>query len=292
MLTIFTPTYNRAYILPRLYDSLLTQTNSDFEWIVVDDGSQDNTADLLRQWSSQGKIRMRHVTQPNGGKHTAINLGVTMAHGELFFIVDSDDRLAPDAVDKVLSHWNVVRDDPRYGGMSGVRVTPDGHRIGGSFPSHILDASSLHLRTRLHVGGDLAEAWRTDLMRRFPFPVFGDERFLTEAYVWDQIACDHILRYTDEPIYICEYLPDGLTAHMTRLRHSNPIGTINYYARYTRMPVPFKEKIKGAVNFWRFAPSAHSLSFGAKASMVGLKWLGFLPLGYLFYMLDNRKSRQ
>ena len=105
LLTVCTPTYNRAHTLPRLYESLVRQTSQDFEWLVVDDGSTDNTRELVDGWVAEGRIRIRYVYKENGGKPSAHNLGVRLAAGELFFCVDSDDYLTDNAVELILSAW-------------------------------------------------------------------------------------------------------------------------------------------------------------------------------------------
>lgn len=130
-ITIFTPTYNRAYILTRLYESLVAQTCRDFEWIVADDCSTDDTEALLKRWTAEGNIDMRHFRMAqNGGKHAAINRGVAEARAPWFFIVDSDDHLTDDAVEWAVKHIDRAAADPEIGGISGTRIHHDGTRIG------------------------------------------------------------------------------------------------------------------------------------------------------------------
>lgn len=217
MITIFTPTYNRAYRLPVLFDSLYRQSCMDFEWIIVDDGSQDNTKALVESWLKEElPFAVRYFLKENGGKHTAINLGVELAQYDWFFIVDSDDYIADDAVEKIHSMIDTV-DDRGIAAVSGTKCFPNGRTIGqcaveeGTF----IDAKN-NERKRYKLQGDKAEVYRTDILKKYPFPVFLGEFFLSECAVWDRIAIDgYVIRWFKDPLVICEYLSDGLTAQMS-----------------------------------------------------------------------------
>lgn len=215
--TVFTPTYNRAYTLRRLYESLCCQDFRDFEWLVIDDGSTDDTEPLMRNILEERKILVRYVKQLNGGKHRAINRGVRVASGELFFIVDSDDYLIPTAITHVWSHYEDVKHDPAFCGVSGLKCYPNGAKVGGEENWTLIDATPYEIRLRYHVKGDLAEVWRTSILARFPFPEFEGETFCSEGLVWRRIArAGYKLRFFYEKLYICEYLEDGLTKNLRR----------------------------------------------------------------------------
>ncbi len=126
LITIFTPTYNREQLLSRLFTSLREQSFKDFEWLIVDDGSTDNTQDVVQKFVEEGIVPIKYVFKRNGGKHRAINEGVKHAKGELFFIVDSDDMLPPDALKRVAEVYGQIKDDRNYGGVAGVDAYPDG----------------------------------------------------------------------------------------------------------------------------------------------------------------------
>ena len=128
LITVFTPAYNRGYIIGKLYESLRRQSFRDFEWLVVDDGSTDDTGTLLAGFIAENKIPIRYFRQENGGKHRAINRGVREARGELFFIVDSDDHLADDALERVAFHYGNVRNDANFAGVSGVCAAESGEK--------------------------------------------------------------------------------------------------------------------------------------------------------------------
>lgn len=257
-ITVFTPTYNRAYILPKLYESLVNQTFCDFEWIIIDDGSTDGTDRLVEGWLQEKRVNISYLRVDNGGKYRAINRGVRMARGELFFIVDSDDRLMPHSLERVWSLWQPIRYDKSFCGLAGSLAYPDGRRIGGAFPGHHLDCSALDFRYKYKVEGDLAEVVRTDIMRRFPFPEIDGEKFCVESLVWNRIAQHYRMRFLAEPVYVTEYLPDGLSANILRLRHHSPRLAMITNSELFNLPVPLKERLRAAFIYWRATPGKYA----------------------------------
>ncbi|HEY5592054.1 MAG TPA: glycosyltransferase family A protein [Paludibacter sp.] len=289
LVTIFTPTYNRAYIINELYKSLLRQTNSDFEWIVVDDGSSDNTEDLINSFISAGKLDIKYFKVKNGGKHRAINHGVLNANGELFFIVDSDDYLYDNAIERILYHYNFIANDNLFGGICGLKTYFTGHLVGGEFNYNIIDCNSLEFRFKYHIKGDVAEVFKTKILKEYPFPELDNEKFCPEALIWNRIALNYKLRYFNEKIYLCDYLPDGLTAKIIQLRMKSPEASNIYYSELYNMKIPLIQKIKAAINYWRFAFCSRQ-QFKNKVSQIGLLSLPLLPLGYLFHINDRRNE--
>lgn len=253
MITIFTPTYNRAYSLPRLYESLCKQSDSDFEWLIVNDGSTDNTDELVKSYIADNRISINYIVKKNGGKHRAINRGVAEAKGELFFIVDSDDFLTPDAIKAIKHVFAPIKEMESYAGICGLKVYLSGEKVGGECDFDILDCNALDFRYKFHVKGDMAEVFRTEVLKQYPFPEFDDERFCPEALVWNRIALKYKLRYAYQRIYVCEYQPDGLSAKITRIRHQSSQASTLYYSELTQMPVPISIRIKSCINYWRFS---------------------------------------
>lgn len=225
-ITVFTPTFNRAYTLGRLYQSLQSQTFREFEWLIIDDGSTDNTEELVRGFIDDNTVLIRYKKTANHGKHIAINEGAKLADGRLFFIVDSDDYLTPDALQKVLDAEKSIPDNEKqkYAGVCGLRGYSDKVIIGTTFSGTYLDITSLE-RDKYNISGDKAEVYYTKLLQKYPFPQFDDEKFCTECVVWDQIASDgYRLRYFNDIIYITEYLPDGLTSNIQSHYFNSPKG--------------------------------------------------------------------
>lgn len=211
MLTIMTPTYNRAYILPKAYRSLREQSRFDFEWIVVDDGSQDETERLVRGWAAEcTDFPIHYCKQPNGGKHRAVNRGVQLARGAWFLILDSDDSLLPQAVERIDAWTAEVAGRDDLAGVAGLRGNERGV-IGSRLSEPYIEARNSE-RRRYGLTGDKAEVYRTEVLRHYPFPEFEGENFIRESVVWDRIACDgYRLRWYNEVIYYCDYIADGLT---------------------------------------------------------------------------------
>ena len=253
MITIFTPTYNRAYIIDKLYKSLCLQTNQHFEWLIVDDGSTDDTELLVQSFINEKKLLIRYFKQPNGGKHRAINKGVKEANGDFFFIVDSDDQLTVDAIEQVYVYSDSIKEEQSFAGVSGMRFYPSGERIGGDFNFEVLDCSALEVRFKYSIKGDMSEIYKTDILRKYPFPEFENEKFCPEAVVWNRIACNYKLRYFNKKIYLCDYLNDGLTAKIVKIRMQSPNASMLCYSELTEMNIPSIQKIKSSINYWRFS---------------------------------------
>ena len=243
MITVFTPTYNRAKLLPDLYESLKRQTCKKFEWVIVDDGSTDDTESLVKQWIPQADFSICYTKKENGGKQRAVNLGVQKAKGEYFFIVDSDDILTDNAVETALKWFDTIKDEKGFGGIGGQKGYKNGKAIGESFDGVYLDATSLE-RAKYHITGDKAEIFYTDVLKKFPFPEFEGEKFVPEALVYNRIAqAGYKLRWFNEIVYLAEYLPDGYSANVDRLLISNWKGYSLYVKELIQSNGPLKAKL-------------------------------------------------
>ncbi len=226
-ITIFTSTYNRRQLIERLYQSLLQQTQKKFEWLVVDDGSTDDTENYFNQLlSKQQSFSIRYIKQENGGKHRAINRGVKNAKGELFFIVDSDDYLTENAVEKINQWVKTLDDSHKWAGIAGLRGQTKNRVLGQhNSSSKFIDAKN-NERRKCKLLGDKAEIYFTDVLKKYPFPEISGENFISEELVWNAIARDgYYLRWFNEIIYICDYLEGGLTKNNTKDK-CNPQGRL------------------------------------------------------------------
>lgn len=247
-ITVFTPTYNRAYILGKLYETLQQQDFDDFEWVVVDDCSIDNTKELFAEWAKEkNKFKISYFTQEkNGGKHRAINRGVSEAKGELFLIVDSDDYLRADALSYIDRLEKSIVEKNEFAGVAGCRYYQNGNLIGSTFSQKkkYVDATALE-RAKYNIKGDKAEAYYTHILKQFPFPEFEGENFMSEAIVWNKIASEgYKLRWSHEGIYICEYIPDGLTTNIIKHRIKSINGFLYYCAMNAKWVKSFSQRIK------------------------------------------------
>ena len=288
MITVFTPTYNRAKMLANLYDSLLKQTYRDFEWLIVDDGSTDMTEEEVKSWQKEEKIEICYYKQANGGKHRAINKGVQMARGDFFFIVDSDDYLPANSLQLVAKHSSQIAEDYTFCGVAANRSYPDGRRIGGDANFDILNTDSVSFREKFHYKGDMAEVFKTEILRKYPFPEFEGEKFLTEAVVWNRIAKKYKLRYFNANIYICDYLPEGLSNNIRRHHRNSPLGTMLYYSSLTKdKRYGLKRHILDAISYWRYTWNYK----GKRILPPYWVWL-FFPIGVIVYFRDINKENK
>ena len=223
-ITIFTPTYNRAYILEQLYRSIKQQTFPDFEWLIIDDGSTDNTEELVHHWiDEKNAFPICYYKQSNGGKCRAINRALELARGELFFVVDSDDYLTKDALEKIDEWEKQLPKDKKYCGVSGNLGTDENHTDNHLFTEGFLDGNLLDRYSS--VDGERAYAFYTQVHRRYTYPVFHDEKFMTEAVTYNRMAHDGFkMRFYNDIICIYEYREDGLTYSGNQLFLDNPKG--------------------------------------------------------------------
>lgn len=244
LITIFTPSYNRAYILPMLYQSLVNQIDPNFEWVIVDDGSSDNTEELVSSWIEENKIHIYYKKQPNQGKHIAINTGVQMAKGELFFIVDSDDNLTPNAVQTVRSFWQKRKIINGISGIISYRQFPDGKLVGTNLPSSVDKCKLRECESKYNSVGDKVVIYRTDVLKQYPYPKFWGEKFLGESIVFNQIDDNYDMLVMNARVYNFDYQKDGLSQDFRKLYRNNPNGFLLQFEQTLKYSNSFKTRLK------------------------------------------------
>lgn len=244
-ITVCTPTYNRAHLLNKLYTSLKKQNYNSFQWIIVDDGSTDNTDEIVNEFIKENNINIRFIKKKNGGKHTALNIGIDNAEGELFWIVDSDDYIIDDALKYIWNKWCELKDKKDFAGLSALKGYENKKVIGTTVNEEYIDTDVLTYRYKYRVLGDKSEVYRTDILKKYKFPEYREEKFLTEAVVWNRIANDgYKIRWFNKVIYICEYLEGGLTNTSDKNIMDSWQGTTLYYKELlSYKQVPLKDKI-------------------------------------------------
>ncbi|MCM1174490.1 MAG: glycosyltransferase family 2 protein [Blautia sp.] len=244
-ITILTPTYNRADLLPRLYESLCGQSCMDFDWMVIDDGSQDDTEALIQRCIQEKTIPIYYEKQRNAGKHNALNRGIAQIKSGLTFIVDSDDYLTPDAVETILSYHQKYRDTDNLCGYSFLRCHRDGRVNTAYFPEDEKLDTYLSVRINGNIGGDKAEVFYTDILRKYPFPVFEGEKYMPEDVVWMRMSGPYRMLHVNKGIYICDYLEGGLTRTGRRMKIHSPRGMMLRSEIYLNTKeTRFKVKVK------------------------------------------------
>lgn len=270
MITVFTPTYNRAYILEKLFESLMKQTVSGFEWLIIDDGSTDNTKDLVECFDTNGKFKIEYIYKKNEGKHSAINLAAKVAQGEWLFIVDSDDRLTPDALETIQYYLNTICDNESFAGVVGLRADSSGNiwqevkcQIKNTnnellTKKEYIDATAIEYRYKYKIKGDRAEVLKREILKKYPFPVIEGEHFMQESYLWYALAVDgYQFRWFNKIIYITEYLEDGLTKNGRQVAMKNPKSKMvveNFQQSINQLPL--RERIKSSINYYRYGKFA------------------------------------
>ena len=243
MITVFTPTYNRAYVLGDLYNSLMQQSCFDFEWVIVDDGSTDDTEQLVQNWLDNGRFAVTYCKKANGGKPSAINKGLELAKGEYFWIIDSDDTVTPNGVESCIKWLQSLPDDEKFAGIGGLRGDKKGGIIGTTFDGKYVDATTLE-RAQHNIGGDKSEVFFTSVIKQFLFPVFEGEKFVPEALIWNRIAkAGYKIRWFNEIVHITEYLDDGMTKNVDANLIKNWQGYSLYVKELMAGPAGIKDKI-------------------------------------------------
>ena len=241
-ITIITPTYNRGENLKKLYESLLNQTNKKFKWLIVDDGSTDNTENIINYFIKQEKLHLKYIKKKNAGKHTALNLGIKQIDTELTFIVDSDDWLTEDAVETILNYHNKYKTKDNLCGYSFLRKFSN-EQINGKIlkKNEIIDD---YINIRINgkdTNSDKAEVWKTKCLKEYYFPEFENEKFLGEDVVWIQLALKYKMVFINQAIYISEYLEDGLTNNRRKNNIKSPNGC--YYRAKISINICKKRKV-------------------------------------------------
>ena len=291
-ISILTPTYNRGKLLLPLYDSLKNLTFNDFEWLIIDDGSEDDTEQYALSWIAHNienaKFPIRYIKKNNGGKHTAINRGVREASGELILILDSDDTLPADSLATIAQYYEQCKGYKDCAGVCGLMAHHDGQLIGSGFPKEPMYESALQFRyaEKGNVTGDLLEVYKTSVMREFPFPEIDNERFCPESLVWNRIANKYKLFCFNKVIYYRDYLEGGLTSKIVRIRMNSPIASTMTYAEMLDYNISLKWKIRSAINYWRFKYCIKNKSL--KAPAVKWYWKAFQIIGLIMHLKDNK----
>ena len=272
-LSIVTPTYNRAHLLSGCYESLRRQTDQSFEWIIVDDGSVDNTESVVFAFDT-ARFPITYIRKENGGKHTALNASHPYIRGKYVLILDSDDILIDTAVADVLYHWGRYAEQSDIGLVTFLRSTPDGQRF-ADVKDYNVPVDIMGYQRTVYLGNDCCEVIRTELFKKYPFPVFEGEKFMAEGVLWDRVAATHRCIYINQAIYLCEYLPDGLTKAGRALRIRNPRGGMLSASFGMDKKNSLKRRIKSGLLY---------TCYGFFAGMTPIRMAKECPVRWLMYL--------
>ncbi|MBD3843330.1 MAG: glycosyltransferase family 2 protein [Campylobacterales bacterium] len=292
-ITVFTPTYNRRHTLNKLYRSLQKQNYRNFEWLVIDDGSTDNTFELFEEWTKENSgFEIRFFRIDNGGKHRAINKGGELAKGELFFIVDSDDYLTEDSLQSIIEWENTIDDKDSYCALAGNKGRSVDTIVGSTFKGEYIDATSLE-RYELNITGDKAEVFYTEVLKRYKFDEIEGETFITERTVWDRMAFDGLnVRWFNKIIYLCEYLEDGLTRSGDELYSNNPKGTAIAFKQMMKFnDVSIKDRLVMYYSYYSLVENKICLEEAARNLEIRPSMLWFVfYMGKIKMLLNKRRK--
>ena len=292
-ITIHTATYNRAYILPKAYDSLKAQTSKDFEWIITDDGSVDNTREIVSEWQkTDNGFSIIYNPLSHVGIPRALNAGVKKANTDWFMMLDSDDYLVPTAVEKSLLWIQEIENKKDFVGIGFARCYPDGRYMKNQIPMidptiGYVDATNIE-RQNYNLDMDMCEINRTALLKSHPFQVWPEETFAPEQLNYNEIALEGFkYRWRDEKLYVCDYLPDGLTRD-DKLVKRNPMGFAMMHNQNMLLRARFKEKCKCAMQMTGLCVYAGNISYLRRTNCLMATVLT-LPFGII---LSLRRRRQ
>ncbi len=290
LLTVFTPTFNRAYILPKLYNSLKSQSVKEFFWLIVDDGSNDNTAEIVNEWQKEGIIDITYIRQENGGKMSAHNNGVLNAKTELFVCVDSDDFLVETAVQDIVEFWESQEVKSNISGIVAYKGSNENLPIGNEFPLGITSSTLSGLYEK-GFSGDTTLVFRTEILKEHLFPIIGKEKFITEAFVYDQIDRANELLLLSKVLTVCEYRDDGLTNNYEKVLRTNPCGYSAFMIQKGNFAVGIKAKFIAYAKANRFRNKTKGVKMPVKADNKFLYNLAY-PLGLAIRLYKNIKYRK
>ena len=284
-LTIFTPAYNRAYTLPRTYKSLCRQSCHDFEWLIIDDGSTDNTKALVEQWQQENKIPIRYIYQENQGMHGAHNTAYRNISTELNTCIDSDDWMPDDAVEKIIQFWK-EKGSNNYAGIIGLDTYESGVIIGCSFPDNLI-ATTLRDYYELYGGrGDKKIVYRTDVITKYPeYPIFQGERYVGLAYKYHLVDEDYKLLTLNQPLVIVDYQEDGSSRSMWKQYWNNPKGFAFYKKQDIQQTKSLKNKIKNNIQYVAHSIRSKNCHFISESPTKWFTIVSIIP-GLCLYLLN------
>lgn len=290
LLTVFTPTFNRAYCLSNCYESLKQQTCKDFIWLIIDDGSTDNTRDLVFKWKKENIVEIHYHYQENQGMHGAHNTAYELIKTELNVCIDSDDYMTNHAVERIITMWNKYGNES-FSGIIGLDSYTNGKIVGSQLPENIKASNLFDLYYKYGVTGDKKLVYRTDLTKKFPYPIFLGEKYVGLAYKYYMIDRDYKMLPMNEVICCVEYLPDGSSLNMFKQYRRNPKGFSFYRKELMKLPFASRSfKFRQAIHYVSSNLMLKNWRFLAESPHKGVTALA-TPLGFLLFIYIHAKTR-
>ena len=288
-ITIVTPTYNREHTLKRCYASLCKQTNKNFLWLVIDDGSKDNTERLIEDFKKENKIEIIYKKKENGGKASALNLSLDIIDTKYCACLDSDEYFSKDAVEIAFRYLKMIENDESICGILALRRDENGNVLGGKeIPPEVREIRFIDINDKYNIRSEVICFYKTEILKKFRFPVYKGEKFVSPAYIQYEITKEYKYRVFNEPIIFCKYLDDGLTKNKNKVIRKNPKG----YLAVKRQSYEYSKNIKKMIK--------HGIMYGAVSIFAKNKcWIKnsphrflticLLPISYIVYKLKFGK---
>lgn len=291
-LTVFTPTYNRAYVLKQCYDSLCRQTCKDFVWLIVDDGSSDNTKEIVDEWmANDNGFEIRYVYKQNGGMHTGHNKAYELIDTELNVCIDSDDFMPDDAVELIVNFWEENKDS-NYSGIIALDVYKNGQVIGKELPNKKSTTLSGYYKNGGQ--GDKKLIYRTEIINKYPpYPEFEGEKFVPLDYKYLLADQDYELLMMNRPVCVVEYMEDGSSKNMLRQYYKNPRGFAFMRKVSMKYDTGFLKNFKTCIHYVSSSFISKNRKFVKESPRKGMTVLA-TPFGFALYLLvlyNNREGK-
>lgn len=294
-ITVLTPIYNRKNVVTKLYDSLVNQTSNNFEWLIIDDGSTDNLKTWVEEIKKDNKIDIQYYYRENGGKHRALNAGISKIDNEITVIVDSDDYLELDAIETIEYYYEKYKNDKEISGFCFLRGFPNGNINGNKFKNDEFKSDYITCRINEMPIDDKAEVYFTKYLKENPFLEIDGEYFLTESYVWMEIGLKSKMIFINKILYIGEYLSDGLSQKKKNIKYESPIGMAENSKLFCNKKVRFKYRCIAMIRYIAYSKIGNrSFRFLFNNCEYKILFLAMYELGILYKIklkVDYNKAK-
>ena len=290
LLTIVTPSYNRAYILEKCYKSLKKQTFKCFIWMIIDDGSTDNTEDLVNKWINENSIEIKYYKKDNGGKALALNIALDKVKTEYFTCLDSDDWFSYNAVELAIEKWNKIRFNEKYCGLVALRTDTNNNVLGGkTIPKEVKEITIQEISNKYRIKSEVICFYKSNIICKYRFPEIEGEKFISPAYLEQEIGKKYKYIVSQDILCYCEYLDDGLTKNKNKIIINNPKGYTLVKRQSFELAKDFKSKSKHAVLYIAGSILSKDKRY-IKNSPNKLMTIIYTPIGLLVYFLRFKKK--
>lgn len=286
-ITVFSPSYNKGKTIKRTYESLLKQTSYDFEWLIINDGSTDNTDEIVKTFNTT-LFPIRYINKKNEGLNRTFNQGVQAAWGYLFFRLDTDDYVKENAIENIIRYKHLIEDNNEVCGLVFLSVFESDKLVGiHPFSEEVKRSNFFEYRYKYHAIGDRAEVIKTNVFKEIPYPVFEGEKFCPEGTMWNRIALQYDVYYVNKAIYIREYDENCITAAGAKTSINNPYGTTVYLSEILNRTKLTGNTAKMAINYYRYSlRSSFSFFTLIKKVPYTISLFGLVP-GTILFLLDS-----